>query len=267
VNPPRRYRVALLAFPRAARSRHAADLLGVLYDADGEHGSPSWREAAHLVIAGLGLRIERGVIWLMPLRLLLIAGVVAAAGAFAPGAAWGQRMPGPGRYYVIAGPTPALRWALLAAAVLAVTLRAQDRGFKRLAALSVAASALGFALAFLSTVHGPGFPAARLGIAPAISALPSAAAFGAAILLALLALSRLSPRHRARSAAVCMGLAYLAALGTTLQGDPQGNLGVLSPRQLGPAGLMIATTLALGIGAALAKRHFNADAPIAGANR
>ena len=52
----RRYRLALLAFPRAARREHGGELLRVLTDLDGERGTASWRETVHLVSAGVSLR-------------------------------------------------------------------------------------------------------------------------------------------------------------------------------------------------------------------
>jgi hypothetical protein len=64
VRAARRYRLALLAFPRAARGDHGEELLRVLADVDAERGAASWREATHLVIAGVSLRYAELMSWL-----------------------------------------------------------------------------------------------------------------------------------------------------------------------------------------------------------
>jgi hypothetical protein len=260
VSAPRRYRLALLAFPRTARAHHAEDLLGVLHAADSERGAASWREAAQLLIAGLGLRVEGAATWLTPLRLSIAAGLLCGLGAFAPGSAWGLRAPGPGRYFVIAGPTPELRWALLGAAALALGSAVASRGLKPLFAVSVGAGCGGLVLELSATLRRSLPPGAGVGIRQAVEhGLLFGGVLSIAVLLASVGLERLAARHRVRVTAACVAIASIAALATTLQGDPHAGAGGSSvsaaPGQLGPAGLLIGATAALGGLAALARRQ------------
>lgn len=255
----------MLAFPRTSRADHAADLLTVLEQVDGEHGSPSWREGAALVTVGLGLRADRVANRLTPTRLLVAAGLMCAIGALAPGSAWGLRTPGPGRYYVVAGPTPTLRWALLCAAALAVTSAVAHRGVRSLVATSLAAGSGGLVLA-LSTTLRPSAPHdTRVGIAQAFEhALLRGAAISVAGLLASLALVRVSRRYRVGWTAASVALVCIAAVARTLQGDPHAGPGgaavTLAPWQLGPAGLLVAATAVLGGLVVLARRQVDREA-------
>lgn len=56
MSAPRRYRLALLAYPRRYRKARERELLATLADGDDERGGPSSREAAALAYRGLAMR-------------------------------------------------------------------------------------------------------------------------------------------------------------------------------------------------------------------
>jgi hypothetical protein len=56
MSAPRRYRLALLAYPRSYRAARGRELLATLADGDDERGGPSPREAVALAYRGLAMR-------------------------------------------------------------------------------------------------------------------------------------------------------------------------------------------------------------------
>jgi hypothetical protein len=261
VTSPRRYRLALLAFPGAARRRHASDLLGVLRETDADRGRPSWREATYLLSAGLGLQLQRATGTFTPSRLIIVAATSAAACALAPGSQWALRsrvLSHGHSYFVVEGPTPILRWALLAGSGLALATVTAQRGFRARAWISLLAGAAGLGLSLLSLLHRPGVQGGPSATNVWCAAF-AGGVLGSGVLVASLALSRLPMVARVRCVAGCLVLACLAALTAAVQADPLGNLGSLAPWQLGPAGLLTAWTVLLGWLAMLAGRRRHGD--------
>jgi hypothetical protein len=116
---PRRYRAALLAYPRGYRATRGPELLATLADGDEERGNPSSHEAAALAYRGLVMRARVAV---EPEGLLVAAAVVvllALMGNFT----WATHVfldqGEPGAMLVEGGPG---KWAGLALAVAAFSV-------------------------------------------------------------------------------------------------------------------------------------------------
>ena len=88
MNVPRRYRVALAAYPARYRSERGQELLTTLADGDDDRGRPSTREAVALAYRGAQ---QRGRIALSGDGLLAIAAVLVLFTAFA-GLTWAERL-------------------------------------------------------------------------------------------------------------------------------------------------------------------------------
>jgi hypothetical protein len=105
---PRRYRLAVLAYPTAYREARGRELLATLADGDDDRGGPSTREAAALAYRGLqqraGIAVSgEGLLTMAALLVLLTAtfsltwaertflfeGEVAVSGTDGPGRWWG----------------------------------------------------------------------------------------------------------------------------------------------------------------------------------
>jgi hypothetical protein len=87
VTTPRRYRLALLAYPAAYRAERGPEILATLADGDDERGHPSLREAGALVGRGITMRarkLERPD-WLLAAAAALV--LAALLGAFT----WAER--------------------------------------------------------------------------------------------------------------------------------------------------------------------------------
>lgn len=82
MSAPRRYRLALLAYPRAYRVKRAPELLATLAEGDEERGRASLREAAALVRRGVAMRARRhgAADWLLAAAAVLP--LIAVAGGF-----------------------------------------------------------------------------------------------------------------------------------------------------------------------------------------
>jgi hypothetical protein len=85
---PRRYRLALGAYPARYRRSRGAELLATLADGDDERGGPSTREALALAYSGL---LERSRIALSANGLLVIAATLVLFAMFA-GLTWAERI-------------------------------------------------------------------------------------------------------------------------------------------------------------------------------
>jgi len=251
----------LFAFPPSARECHAHDLLGVLSQSDLDRGTASWRETRHLLTAGLGLRCQRAAGILTPARLIGLAASMTALAALAPGPAWALRHKFVARghsFYVIQGPTPVLRWALLAAASVALAAIVAHRGLKVQVAISGAAGGAGTALSVLAAFHAPGphpgFTAAGE------HALLLGGALASGVLIASLLVAQLPTLHRVRCAAGCLVLACVSALIAAIQADPPGDFGTLALWDLRPAGILTISTALLGALAMLASQRWHDEA-------
>lgn len=251
---PRRYRIALRAFPRAARERHRDDVLSTLSDADDRRGGASWAEAWQLLTAGISLRVRCLADVLTSGRLLSCAAALALLVAVAPASTWVQRTGLPGQphgYFVRDGPTPVLRWALIAigASALVVALHGR-RPVPVLGALGF--GLVGFAASVAEALHRPGaHPLSLTEIRQCLLA-------GAALTLVVLATSRMSGRishsRRVQFAAGLLMICGVMALVAALHADAPSDLATLRLWQLRPAGL-VATATVLLAGLALASSH------------
>jgi len=224
------------------------------------------------VIAGAGLRVDGVAGRLTPGRLLPAAGLTTAVGAFAPGRAWGMQPSGPGRMLVIAGPTPAARWLLVAAAALAVGSAIGDRGVKSLIGTSLLAGSAGLGLALATTVRLSVPPAQRPGMAGAAEhGLIIGGGLTAAVLLVSLGLARLPTRVRIRACGAFLGVACAATVTTTLRAGlyagPGGSRVSLGAWGLGPAGLLVAATAVVGGLAALGRKRWDQSSESTGGRR
>jgi hypothetical protein len=87
MSAPRRYRLALLAYPGAYRAARAPELLATLAEGDDERGHASMREAAALVRCGFATRaLTHG-----PADWPLAAAAALALTALLGGFTWAQR--------------------------------------------------------------------------------------------------------------------------------------------------------------------------------
>ncbi len=254
----RRYRLVLLAFPRAERDFHGREVLGVLEQTDRDRGSASWCEAGHLVLAGAALRTMRVATVFTRVRVIGLAAAMAVLAAFAPGTAWAVRPAFGGHghgYDVIQGPTPALRWALLVAASIAFAATVAQDGVRARYTASVAAGGTGVILGLSVAVRAPG---ALPGLpAAAEAALLRGGGLTVGVVVVSLVLARLPALYRVRCAAVCMVLACVGALIGAVQAIPASNLGTLALWHLGPAGILTVATATLGCVAMLANQGWD----------
>ena len=85
---PRRYRLALSAYPARYRNSRGPELLATLADGDDERGGPSTREALALAYSGL---LQRGRIAASADGLLVIAATLVLFAMFA-GLTWAERI-------------------------------------------------------------------------------------------------------------------------------------------------------------------------------
>jgi hypothetical protein len=251
VSVPRRYRIALRAFPRGARKRHAGQLLDVLAQSDRDRGSASWHEALALLWAGCMLRLHL-VLWVLTAaRLARLAAALTVLAAASPASLWSVRGPVAGErgYALLDGPTPLARWALLTAAAFA--LAATSRGVRRdrIAVVGVAALGAGttFALAMALRDPIPGLSVDELG-----AACLRGAGFAAVVVLGALLLARLPGFARLRAGVGAVVIAGVVALSGAVHADPPSRLGTLTLWQLRPIGVIAELVVVLGVATMLA---------------
>ena len=132
---PRRYRVALMAYPARYRESRGPELAATLTDGDDDRGRPSMREAGALAGRGLAMRVGGAG---SGENLLVVAGVLVLA-TLLSGFTWAERVflfkgevaafgtDVPGRWWTIALAVSA--WVVLAAGPLAAV---DDRRRRRI---------------------------------------------------------------------------------------------------------------------------------------
>ena len=225
---PRRYRLAVLAYPSSYREARGRELLATLADGDDDRGGPSMREAAALAYRGLQ---QRAGIAVSGEGLLTIAAVIVLVTAIL-GLTWVERLfelDGDVAIMHISGPD---RWWAIALVTCAFTVlaagpfhAAEDRHRRRRAAL------LAFPLALLF-LNAPGWLFANGVPTPAEFAdylsvrvqatwanlemtAPSAAMVAAGTWLLLTVVSELRPRARLPVLAVTLAIVNAAAVAAT----------------------------------------------------
>ncbi len=232
---PRRYRMALRAYPGRYRKDRGDELLSTLADGDDERGHPSSREALALAYRGL---LERGRIATSGDGLLVIAAsLVLVLMLF--NLSWGDSVQPFDRGITIGwnlGPGTWVEAALLASACTVLAAgpgrAVDDPRRRRIATAAVFFFALvawaGPGGIFKYVMPGPGELADYLGnsvagiVANWHATVPFAAATAAAAWLALTALSRLRPAARRTALATMMAATGALAIALTVtQAGPQ----------------------------------------------
>jgi hypothetical protein len=232
---PRRYRMALCAYPRRYRKDRGDELLSTLADGDDERGRASTREALALAYRGL---LQRCRIATSSDGLLVIAAsLVLVLMLF--NLSWGDSVMHLQPGIIVGwdlGPGTWVEAALLASACTVLAAgpgRAVDDPSRRRIATSVVFFLALIAWAgpggiFKYVLPGPGELADYLGntvagiVANWHATLPFAAATAAATWLALTAISRLRPAARRTALATLMAATGLLAIALTVtQAGPQ----------------------------------------------
>ena len=145
MSAPRRYRVALRAYPAAYRRSRGSELMATLADGDDDRGRPSMREAGALAYRGLAMRIRAAT---SPEGLLTAAAVLVLVSLIG-GFSWADRVlfvhneRGDSAPVTITWDGPGIWWqtALAAAAFVVLAtgpLRALDDPRRRRACLALA---------------------------------------------------------------------------------------------------------------------------------
>lgn len=252
MNVPRRYRIALRAFPRGARTRHAGPVLDVLAQSDRDRGSASWHEALALLWAGCMLRLHL-VLWVLTaVRLARLAAALTVLAAAAPASMWSVRGPIAGErgYAILDGPTPLARWALLTAAALAFAATSRGVRRDRIPAVGIATLGAGIAFALAMALRDPmpGLSMSELGLA-----CLHGFGFAAVVVLGAFLLTRLPDLARLRAGIGAVVIAGIVALSGAMHADPPSRLGTLTLWQLRPIGLIAEVVVVLGVAAMLAR--------------
>jgi hypothetical protein len=225
---PRRYRLAVLAYPSSYREARGRELLATLADGDDDRGGPSMREAAALAYRGLQ---QRAGVAVSGEGLLTIAAVIVLATAIL-GLTWVERtlmldgnvaamhMSGPDRWWAIALVTCA--FTVLAAGPFRA---ADDRRRRTRAALLAFPLALLFLNApgwlFANGVPSPAEFADYLSVrvqamwANRTITVPDAAMVAAGTWLLLTVVSELRARARLPVLAVTLAIVSAAAVVAT----------------------------------------------------
>jgi hypothetical protein len=241
VNVPRRYRIALRAYPRAYREARQDEIQATLAEADDARGGrPATREAAALLRHALELRVRGSA--------LRLAGLLVLAAALAPSGLWSTHTAvfegGTGRS--LDGPDLIVRLALAAAAILALTRRP----------VLAAIAGLSFPLAFqlvqrLAWADASGTDDSVL-IGPRLSLPLCLLMFVAAV-----AAGRLSEVARRRAVMALLATASAAALAQAIHRPDLPGAGYAEPwiADLGPAAALAAAGLLLAAASAPSRLH------------
>lgn len=222
---PRRYRLALLAYPAAYRADRGPELAATLAEGDEERGGPSLRESAALVMGGVAMRarnLERPD-WLLAAAAALV--LVALLGAFT----WAERpflFRGDVGGYMTDGPGVWWSLALGVAAYVAIAAlffgAAETSRRRRTAALLAAPLAL-LIFATPGRLFWAGFPSPEAVIDHAVwiaqavylnetITLPTALAAVAASWIALRVIGSLATETRRGVLSICLALLAAVAI-------------------------------------------------------
>ena len=275
---PRRYRLAVLAYPSSYREARGRELLATLADGDDDRGGPSTREAAALAYRGLQ---QRAGIAVSGEGLLTIAAVIVLVTAIL-GLTWVERtfmldgdvaamyMSGPDRWWAVA--LVACAFTVLAAGPFRA---AEDRRRRRRAALL----AFPLALLFLNApgwLFANGFPnPAEFGDylvlrveatwANRAITVPDAAMVAAGTWLLLAVVSELRPRARLPVLAATLAILSAAAVVATWDrpvlhvDDPRAHVDAYAQSAFADLGTgVFATGLAALLALAAVARHKSA---------
>jgi hypothetical protein len=269
---PRRYRVALAAYPAGYRESRGAELAATLADGDDERGGPSMREAAALAGRGLAMRLGAAG---SGQGLLVVAAVLILA-TLLSGFTWAERVflfrgeaaafgtDAPGIWWTVALGVSA--WVVLAAGPMGAV---DDPRRRRMAVLLAAPVAL-------ATFIGPGTIVTRgllepaelvefvRWIAPALFhnwtlTLPAAGGATLGTWIALRALGRLGePAGRRAMAAVLVLLGGAAVLQVVLRPDLPAEYAQSAFADLGTATFLAALAVLVSLSALVRLRPHHA---------
>ena len=222
---PRRYRLALLAYPAAYRADRGPELVATLAEGDEERGGPSLRESAALVVRGIAMRartLERPD-WLLAAAAALV--LLALLGGFT----WAERaFLFRGGVAAFATDGPGVWWAValgVAAFVAVATLffGAAETPRRRWIASLLAAPLALFVFTAPGRVFYAGFPsldtivdhvvwgAQAIYLNDSIT-VPTALAAVVATWVALRLLGSLAPDTRRRALGICLTLLAAVAI-------------------------------------------------------
>jgi hypothetical protein len=225
MSAPRRYHLALLAYPRAYRVERAPELLATLAEGDEERGHPSMREAAALLRRGVAMRAEMlsRPDWLLAaaaglVLLTLLGGFTWAERRFlfrGDVAAWATD--GPGVWWALALGVAAF------VAIAALFFRAAESARRRRIAALLAGPLALVVFAAPGRVFYDGFPSpdtildhvvwtAQVIYLNETITVPTTLAAIAATWVALRILGRLAPGTRRRALSVCLVLPAAVAI-------------------------------------------------------
>jgi hypothetical protein len=255
---PRRYRLALLAYPRVYRAERAPELLATLAEGDTERGRPSMHEAAALVRRGVAMRgrMLAGPDWLLVAAAVLP--LIAMVGGFTwaedhfvdtailtTGPDWWSFAMGVAAYAVLAvllfdalrSPRRRRIAALLAAPVAFLLFTAPGNLFN--AGIPTVTAVLDYAVwSVEATFHNRG------------SLLPAFIAAVVATLLALEVLARLASQIRRRLLSlVVAGLAAATVAKSWMRPDVPAEYANSAFADLGTAALLAALAVPLALAA------------------
>lgn len=260
---PRRYRVALLAYPAGYRTSRGPELAATLAEGDDERGRPSTREAAALAYRGLRMRGRAAG---SP-RGLLVAAALVLLVALTGGFTWSERVFGfRGQVAAIGSDAPGL-WPQLALGVAALAVLAvgplralESRRRRRTAVLLSVPLALAIftqpGRIFYTGLPDAGTIAEFLTWSPAAVyanwelAVPACIGSALGTLIALRALERLRPAARRHAlGAVLVILSAVSIAQAWHRPDLPAEYARSAFADLGPATFMAATGLILVLAA------------------
>ena len=226
MSAPRRYRLAVLAYPAGYRESRGRELLATLADGDDDRGRPSNREALALAYRGL---LQRARIAVTGEGLLVIAAVLVLL-TMTLGLTWVERtflfrgevaamsMEGAGRWWGAA--LAVCAFTVIAAGPFRATGDPRRRARVALLGVPIALLLMSGPLALIQWVGAP--TPAELGdylwvylrgiVANWQLTFVDAAIVAGGTWAALLALSRMRPRLRVSAQAVALGIAGLGAV-------------------------------------------------------
>ena len=265
---PRRYRLALLAYPASYRADRGPELVATLAEGDEERGRPSLRESAALVRRGIAMRARRleRPDWLLAAAAALA--LLALLGAFT----WAERpflLRGDAGGFMTDGPGVWWALALGVAAYVAVAAlffgAAETPRRRRIAALLAAPLAL-VIFATPGRLFWPGFPGPEAVVdhvswmAQAIwlnetITLPTALAAVAATWVGLRVLASLRADTRRRALGIGLALPAAVAIAQSwLRPDLASGYAQSAFADLGFAALLAAGAMVLALAALLPAR-------------
>jgi hypothetical protein len=242
----RRYRVALLAYPRSFRAEYRLEMLATLGEGDAKRGRPSTREACSLVAHGVAQRFAPS----RPGSLIGLVGALALLAALTPDGWWAQSAlsGGPGVYPGVVGPPDEVRTPLGLVGLLAMAAVAP----RTAAAAAVLVPYASFASSELEM--GYGRDALRVGGVETPALALASAGLAVGVWLAAHAMKAAGSRSRGLTAMALLACAAAAVIATVdAIGSQYGSSGPTVPVGPTPIGnLGLALLLCITIAAAAA---------------